>query len=313
MAYPNGLDFSKVYPWSDIKTVTRDGQTMIYVPRTYTKEGKLESGKYAGNRYWMVSKTKDEGFHLPACFMYKGQELDHFCLASYEASEGSGKPNSIAGAMPWNNIDNIQKAIDACNARNTGAPGSEQYGWHLQTYYERSFIARLMMIECGTPDVQTAIGKGNDYGYWNGKTVDNAAPCGKTDAVWRGLHEFWGNYIEWCDGLQVDGNSKYKVFDKQGNGTYVSTNILFADKGFAMASGDNFDLGDLFVPGDDGTNGSYSGSTGDGLFMTEPNHFLCTSGGWGNLSGCGAFWFEISNYPESSPEVYSFRLAKYDV
>ena len=207
MAYPNGLDFSKIYPWSDIKTVQRDGQTMIYVPKTYTKEGKLTSGKYAGSRYWMTSKTKGEGFHLPACFMYKGQELDHFCLASYEASRGSdGKPESKVGATPWSNAGGIQKAIDACNSRNTGASGSEQYGWHLQTYYERSFLARLMMIECGTPDVQTAIGRGKCDGSWNGSF--QGTTCGSTSASWRGLHEFWGNCWEWCDGLQMDGNGK---------------------------------------------------------------------------------------------------------
>lgn len=305
MAYPNGLDFSKVYPWSDIKTVTRDGQTMIYVPKTYTKEGKLTSGKYAGSRYWMTSKTKGEGFHLPACFMYKGQELDHFCFGAYEASRGSdGKPESKSGATPWANAGSIQKAIDACNSRNTGASGSEQYGWHLQTYYERSFIARLMMIECGTPDVQTAIGSGNSNG--------SATTCGNTSASWRGLHEFWGNYWEWCDGLQMDGSGKYRVFDKQGNGTYVSTNIPLADKGFAMASGDNFDLGDLFVPGDDGTNGSYTGSTGDGLW-TGSNTILFTSGSWYDGSLCGAFCFSVCNSAGYSDGHIGFRLAKYDV
>lgn len=306
MAYPNKLDFSKVYPWSDIKTVTRDGQTMIYVPKTYTKEGKLTSGKYAGSRYWMVSKTKGDGFHLPACFMYKGQELDHFCLASYEASRGSdGKPESKVGATPWANAGGIQKEIDACNSRNTGKAGSEQYGWHLQTYYEHSFIARLMMIECGTPDVQAAIGSGNSN---NG----SATTCGNTSASWRGLHEFWGDLWEQCDGLQMDGSGKYKVFDKQGNGTYVSTNIPFADKGFAMASGDNFDLGDLFVPGDDGTNGSYTGSTGD-LVRNGSNTIPFTGGDWSNGSGCGAFCFDVSRSDAYSADWVGFRLAKYDI
>lgn len=305
MAYPNGLDFSKIYPWSDIKTVQRDGQTMIYVPKTYTKEGKLTSGKYAGSRYWMTSKTKGDGFHLPACFMYKGKEIDHFCFGAYEASRGSdGKPESKVGATPWANAGGIQAVIDACNSRNTGGAGSEQYGWHLQTYYERSFIARLMMIECGTPDVQTAIGRGRDSG--------SHTTCGGTDASWRGLHEFWGNYWEWCDGLQMDGSGKYKVFDKQGNGTYVSTNIPLANEGFAMASGDNFDLGDLFVPGDDGTNGSYTGSTGDGLW-TGTNAILFTSGCWADGSYCGAFCFHVTISARYSDGSYGFRLAKYDV
>lgn len=305
MAYPNGLDFSKIYPWSDIKTVQRDGQTMIYVPKTYTKEGKLTSGKYAGSRYWMTSKTKGDGFHLPACFMYKGKEIDHFCFGAYEASKGSnGKPESKVSATPWANVGGIQKVIDACNSRNTGGAGSEQYGWHLQTYYERSFIARLMMIECGTPDVQTAIGSGNSYG--------SPKTCGNTSASWRGLHEFWGNYWEWCDGLQMDGNGKYKVFDKQGNGTYISTNIPLVDKGFAMASGDNFDLGDLFVPGDDGTNGSYTGSTGDGLWVGS-NTILFTSGCWGHGSLCGAFCFGVNASAGHSDAYNGFRLAKYDV
>lgn len=311
MVYPNGLDFSKIYPWSDIKTVQRDGQTMIYVPKTYTKEGKLASGKYAGSRYWMTSKTKGDGFHLPACFMYKGQEIDHFCFGAYEASYGhDDRPESKVDATPWVNIGSIQEAIDLCNSRNTGEAESEQYGWHLQTYYERSFIARLMMIECGTPDVQTAIGRGRCAEV---RADSSKTSCGGTSASWRGLHEFWGNCWELCDGLQIDNSGKYKVFDKQGNGTYVSTNVALADTGFAMASGDNFDLGDLFVPGNDGTNGSYTGSSGDGL-ETGANTILLTSGGWGSILACGAFCFNVSVAANRSSDAgIGFRLAKYDV
>ena len=79
-----------------------------------------------------------------------------------------------------------------------------------------------------------------------------------------------------------------------------------------MASGDNFDLGDLFVPGDDGTNGSYTGSTGDGLW-TGANTILFTSGGWGDGSDCGAFCFYVSNPAGYSNANNGFRLAKYDV
>lgn len=79
-----------------------------------------------------------------------------------------------------------------------------------------------------------------------------------------------------------------------------------------MASGDNFDLGDLFVPGDDGTNGSYTGSTGDGLW-TGSNTILFTSGSWSNGSNCGAFCFDVYIAAGHSIAVDGFRLAKYDV
>ena len=79
-----------------------------------------------------------------------------------------------------------------------------------------------------------------------------------------------------------------------------------------MASGDNFDLGELFVPGDDGTNGSYTGSTGDGLWAGS-NTILFTSGSWVNGSDCGAFCFYVDTSAGASYGNDGFRLAKYDV
>ena len=298
------IDFDNTYPWAGIEAVTIDGQQMVKIPKFYIKTFDAGStAKHAGQFCRVVSDIKRDGFHIHPAFMNDGKEVPCFYIGAYEASANGSKACSLAGKSPWVNITN-PAAISACAARNTGAEGSEQYGWHLQTVYERAAIALLMMIELGTSNVQTAIASGN--------VSSNAAQAtGATAAKWRGIHEFWGNVWEHTDGIQTNARSIIQIFDNQGNGTYKNTGVVLPGgwiKETSRTSGNGFDLGDVFVPSVcDGTesNGTYSDYS-----WVSANCVLYQSGGWGYGSHAGAFAFRAILGASNSYSDLGFRVAK---
>ena len=299
-------DFSKIYPYNGIETVTIDGQEMVKIPKFYLKVGTAPAGAaQAGKKCYWISDRKRTGYHVHPAFVHNGKEMSCFYIGAYEAySAGSGKAGSKSGQSPWVSITN-PAAISACAARNTGATGSEQYGWHLQNIYERSAISLLMMIELGTPNVQTAIGAGN-------VSSSAAVATGSTAAKWRGIHEFWGNVWEHTDGATTDASSILHIFSTQGDGTYVSTGVVPAGgwiKKVSEASGTNFDLNDVFIPTvSDGTESN--GTFGDYCWVAA-NCVLYMSGGWVYGSQAGAFAFDVGGASSDSNTNIGFRVAKY--
>ena len=299
------INFDNVFPFNQIETVTRDGQEMVKYPKTYIRCFTAPDGsKYAGKRCWMLSEFAQPGFHVHPAFMNEGQELDCFLSGAFEASNNGGKPESKSGKTPWVNIS-YTDAVAKCLLRNTGAPGSEQYGWHIETVYEYHFLSLLMLIEKGTPDMQTAIGSGNING-------SGCVATGSTNATWRGRHECWANAWEIVDGLKTGSSGQALIWDKNGNHVYHDTGKIIADKGFAKGSTDNYDLGDLFIPADDGEGGTYSGSTADGVW-TAANCVLYLGGSWYDGARDGAFAFYSYCGASYSDSSIGFRLGKYDI
>ena len=300
------LNFNNVYPYNKIEEVTVDGQKMIKFPKTYVKSGTAPDGStYAGKRVWMISEFPKDGFHVHPAFMHNGQELDYFLLGKYEASkDANNKPQSLAGKTPWVSIT-TPDAIAKCQLRNTGAAGSEQYGWHIETIYEYQLVSLLMLIELGAPDVQTLIGSGNING-------SGVVSTGSSNAVWRGLCDHWADAWEIVDGLKTGANSQVLIWDNLGNQTYIDTGVVVQDKGFANQQGLNYNLGDLLIPADDGSGSTFSGSTSDGVWVAA--NCVCYLGGsWINGAQVGAFTFYVTNAASISYTLIGFRLAKYDI
>ena len=305
-AYPNGLNFDDVFPYNKFEEVTRDGQAMIKIPKVYVKAGYTSPTAEMPEKYgWWISEFPQEGFHCHPAFMLNGEELDYFLLGKYEASnDGASKAQSLSGKTPWVNIT-TPNAIAACLRRNTGVAGSEQYGWHLESIYEYQLISMLMLIELGTPDVQTVIGSGNING-------SGVVATGSTNAKWRGICEHWANAWEICDGFKTGASGQALIWDKNGNQTYVDTGKIVADKGFARGKGTDYDFADVFVPVDDGKGSTYSGSTADGVW-TAANCVLYLGGSWAYGARDGAFTFYSYRAASYSYSDIGFRLAKYDI
>lgn len=292
------IDFSNTYPWNAIETVTIDGQTMVKIPKFYVKYGEIQSGSNAGKKARWVSETKKTGYHIHPAFVKNGYVMDSFYLGAYEAyNSGSNKAGSAANKTPWVNIGGFANAKTYC--ANRGA------GWHLQNIYEIAAVNILLLIELGTPDVQTAIAAGN---------VRSSAvvTTGSSAAVWRGIHEWWGNMMEHVDGLTTDANGIYQIFSNKMDGSYVSTGITNPASGWitemSEAKGTNFDLSDVFLSS--ATNDTVGNGTYGDYHFTGKNTILLRSGYWGNGGDAGAFEVSVYNDALYSENSVCLRLAK---
>lgn len=194
-------NFNAIAPWSGIETVVIDGQTMVKIPKFYVKADTIASGTYAGAKARWVCASKKDGYHIHPAFVRNGFVMDCFYVGAYEASidPNDNKYGSIANATPDYSVQCSSWKATA-EARNTDANNPLKRGWSCQDIYTVAAINYLLLIELGTPDAQTAIGAGN-------VTSGGVMPTGTTNAIYRGIHEWWGNCWEYEHGAYYEVNS----------------------------------------------------------------------------------------------------------
>ena len=298
-------DFNNHPVWGDIETVTIDSQSMVKIPKFYYKVGTLASGDQVGKKAWLVSDSPATGYALHPAFMDGEVEIDQFWYGAYEASDDAGTAaKSISGVSPLVSIDFT--AMQArCAARNTGGVD----GFSMVNIHQLSAVQILILIQNGGPDVQSTIGDGNT-------SSSAAVNTGSSDATWRGIYEMWGNVYCAVDGVQFDTSNQIKIFDQNGNGTYVSTGVTASvtdgwTTGMHDDTGTGFDLGTSFL-GETFDSTETNGSFGDYQYspdLTEDN--VCYHGGhWGNGSNAGLFALYLLFGASYSHTYYGFRLAK---
>jgi len=278
---------------------------MVKIPKFYYKVGTLASGDQVGKKAWLVSDSPATGYALHPAFMDGEVEIDQFWYGAYEASDDAGTAaKSISGVSPLVSIDFT--AMQArCAARNTGGVD----GFHMLNIHELSAVEMLILIQNGGPDVQSTIGAGN--------TASSAAVnTGSSNAVWRGIYEMWGNVFCAVDGIQWDTNNQIKIYDQNGNGTYVSTGVTASvtdgwTTGMHDDTGTGFDLGTSFL-GETFDSTETNGSFGDYQYspdLTEDN--ICYHGGyWSSGSKAGLFYLHLIHDASYSYSYFGFRLAK---
>lgn len=365
------LDFSKIGPWNKIKEVEVDGQKMVRIPKFY--HGRITApvgSQHEGKTLFVVSDIPREGLHVHPAFMWKGEELPYFEYGAYEASNADDpngtmydstgyskiltghKACSLPNVHVWNRIYK-EEAVTACEARNTGASGSEQYGWHLHNIYETSAIAILMLAEYGATNMQDIIGRGNVDQTWDTSTnfgglgADKNVLTGASDAVYRGIHELWGNCWEHTDGAYTDTAGVLYILSNKMDGTYVTTSYTGGTGGkessgggtgatstkcrsgymveLTNATGTNYDLTDIICPSvydTEQANGTFHdsatyvpkniwGSSERTTTNTEryrPQTNVYTHGGFAVGSVVGPFFWHVSC--GSAHADRGFRLAR---
>jgi len=298
-------DFNNHPVWGGIETVTIDGQSMVKIPKFYIKVGTLASGDQVGKKAWLVSDSPATGYALHPAFMDGGVEIDQFWYGAYEATnDGGTKAGSVVGVAPLVSID-FPTMQNRCNARNTGGVD----GFSMVNIHQLSAVQTLLMIENGGPDVQSTIGIGN--------TASSAAVnTGSSNAVWRGIYELWGNVFCGVDGVQWDTNNQVKIYDQNGNGTYVSTGVTASatdgwTTGMHDDTGTGYDLGTSFL-GTSFDATESNGSFGDYQYppnLTEDN--VCYHGGyWDSGSLAGLFFLLLGREASDLYTLRGSRLAK---
>jgi hypothetical protein len=299
--------FSSHQIYGKIQDVTIDGQAMVRIPAFYVKAGTIPSGPNAGKRAWWISDQPAAGFELHPAFMRAGAPVDQFWVGKYQGTaDGSTKLGSRAGVRPLVNIDFPAMQARAA-ARNTGGVS----GFMLWDYYQLSAIQLLAMIEMGGANSQALIGRGHvDSSPSDVQVVDHATVA---QATWRGIVGLWGNVYQMVDGLCTGGSSRYEIWDKDGNRSYINTGITIPASGWTVAlsaaAGDLFDLGPLFVPAT--TDSSVgNGTTADRLYSSGANRVAYHGGPYGYGSNAGLFSLSVgSDASKSSPSIGG-RLAK---
>lgn len=238
------MDFSNMFPYNQITPVTVDGQSMVKIPKIYVRNTTPTSGTYTGKPCWEMSDYAETGFHAHPAFMNNEIEAQSLQLSVDIASKGSdNKPESKAGATPWVSEPKFNNIKSLAARRNTGT--GEQSGWHPWNIYEHHLLARLMLIEYGTPNMQLKLGTQN--------------------VNYRGILNPWGNQTSPAgfiiDGLFTDSGRSIQIADNIGKGTMISTGkVLPADgwiKSTWLDKGTLYDLSDVFLPKtSDGTEGN---------------------------------------------------------
>lgn len=303
----DGAYFSSHQTYGQIQGVTIDSQAMVRIPAFYVKAGTIPSGPNAGKRAWWISDQPAAGFELHPAFMRAGAPVDQFWVGKYQGTaDGSTRLGSRAGVSPLASIDFPAMQARAA-ARNTGGVS----GFMLWDYYQLSAIQLLAMIEMGGANSQALIGRGHVDNTPSGvQAVDHATVA---QATWRGIVGLWGNVYQMVDGLRTDGSSRYEIWDKSGNRSYINTGITIPSTGWTVAlsaaSGDLFDLGPLFVPATTDS-GEGNGTTADRLHSNGANKVAYHGGSYSYGSHAGLFLLYVNTAASYSSPHIGGRLAK---
>lgn len=279
-----------------------DSQSMVNIDKFHYLRKTLSSGPYAGKEAWFVNKTAFTGSAVhPAFLNTGGSEIDKFYVGAYEAfDDGGTKAGSQNNKAPLVSID-FPTMVARCEARNV----DPITGFSLINIYQIAAIQYLALVEMGAPDAQTILGRGNVD-----SSTGSAMNTGYTNAIWRALHELWGNV--WCmvQGIQQT-NGQLQIWKNDGSQTFVDTGVTLPNNGYiatmSNATGTGFNLSALFIPATVG-----SGSWGAYFWIAKSDTTkVCYHGGsW--YGGSSAGLFSLNLYSLSS-YLYTYiggRLAK---
>ena len=277
-------------PEYQLNVTSIDSQSMVNIDKFHYLRKTLSSGPYTGKEAWFVNKTAFTGSAVhPAFLNTSGQEIDTFYVGAYEAfADGTSKAGSQNNKPPLVSID-FPTMVARCEARNTGGVT----GFSLINIYQLAAIQYLALVEMGAPDAQSILGRGNVD-----SNPGSAMNTGTTDAIWRALHELWGNV--WCmvQGIQQT-NGQLQIWKNDGSQTFIDTGVTLPNSGYiatmSNAIGTGFNLNALFIPATVG-----SGSWGDYFYITKDGTTkVCYHGGsWNDGSNYGLFGLNL-DYPSS--------------
>ena len=290
-----------------------NGQVMVEQPKFYYKVVPLKldrvtngKGFHLRKARYYVSDTKLEGFKVHPAFIQDGVERPFIYLSAYEASvfdtsaeeylladeqivdftAGSGdKLASIAYAKPTSGA--TQSGATRNGFRKLAANRGE--GWSQAYAATVSATQLLLIIEYGTMNSQTAIGKGIvdkpsgdegvNYAEVTGATTNLGNTSGMVEGTnglvsvtYRGEENFWGNIWAWVDGLNIYNQSDLYVadhdfVDDSSAEPYKDAGITLAKtSGYISAFGYNEEFDWLFFPSE--TLGNSALPVGDNFYQT---------------------------------------------
>ena len=288
--------FTHLAPWAGIETriitSTAGPQQVVRVPKFWYKR---QGTGLAGDPYKLwISGVERAGYALHPAFAV----VDEFFVGAFAC--GGDKYESVEGLNPKTNI-----TIDTAQSGITTNHGA---GWNMWDIYQLSALQMLYLVEFGDPDEQKLIGAGNSGQSWDG--TYRAAPNGKTNAVYRGVHEFWGNVWQMVDGLRgYSGTTEAEIFKTDGSRAFVRTGITppASNSGSSMLTnaGTGFDLKAVNMYGPAG-----QAHFADNYWGPVNSFMTLHGGGWSYGSDCGVFCLRLVSSVSGLFLALGSRLAK---
>jgi hypothetical protein len=295
------IDFDAHPTYAGIAGDLIAGQHMVRIPAFFYRAGTVLAGEHAGKKALWISPEPAEGFALHPAFRHHGADLAQFWVGKYQGTPDNDKLGSQPGLKPLARID-FPAMQQAAAARN----GDSATGFMLWSIYQLGALQTLALIECGTPDIKSVLGDG----YVNGDGV-REVDCAE-QVVWRGIIGLWGNVWQMVDGLQTNSDREYRIWDADGNQTYVETDVEAPGDGWfrrrSTERDKGFDLGAVFLPTstrDDSDEAPYGN-----YFWSYPNAVAYHGGYWGTGANAGLFYLYVSNAASNSNTSFGGRLAK---
>lgn len=286
-----GFNDASIY--RDIQTVvlasSKGPQTLVKVPQFWFKR---EGTGLAGAPYklWIASEEV-EGFKKHPAFALK----DHFHVGAYAC--GGNNYDSVAGLAP-------KVSMDFPTAK-AAIPNNHGAGWEMWNIYQLSALQMLFLVEFGNPDAQTLIGGGRSSGT-------SAVANGASNAVYRGIYEFWANVWQMVDGFRGrTGSTEAEIWNPDGSKAYVATGLSPAAGGTTAITsmvtnkGTGFDLSDVNIYGQTG-----AAPFADNYWGPTTGFVAYHGGGWGSGASCGVFALALNDTASASGTCIGCRLAK---
>lgn len=268
-----------------------NGQVMVYQPKFYYQRMPLSAttnkiGKIIEKDSFMISTSSQPGFKLHPIFKAdNGEELDYVLFSAYEGglydtSENTyldsvasnvdfsnDKLTSISGTKPLTGTSSLSLEHAEQLAKNRGT------GWHIYNMAAESANQMLEIIEFGTMNGQSALGRGvcdlAVQGNYNqsaitgstsslGNTSGAAASTiievngtrttqttnGKVSISYRGVENPWGNVWNMIGGITLRGDSNSNggvpYICKNYNYTYNAIGNNYESVDFSLPNGNNW-------------------------------------------------------------------------
>ncbi len=295
----NTVEFNPEHgTWAGIKQVQNETYgEFTEIPVTYVKTEILADGPYAGKNCWWIADGPETGFHVHPAFIGQDGQPHNLQVASWIASNKNDVPFSEDKGDWWNDYwNNI--SYDAVHANGWMTGGARPYN-----IYDHHFLARMMLTEFGTPDVQA-------------QTVDGVSWAGSYRINYHGIHDPFGTTNDreryWLDGLTTL-NGTFQVLAADGSRNMVET-------GVSCPIGDTWpikcrvdqangvDFGDLFIAYNRSASNS-SGSFADWQYIGSNKAFYVSWTDSSRGDGSRGAFALINERPTSEDEYIGWRVA----
>jgi len=285
--------------WTNMKSITTDRGAFVEIPITYVKTETITSGIYSGKKCWWIADGYAEGFHIHPVFIGSDGQPHNLQIASYIASKDN---ENLPCSADVANESDYWTDIEYSDVRSTALTANSitENGYRAYNIYDHHFLARMMLTEFGTPNVQSL-------------TINNVAWTGTNRINYHGIYDLFGtpNYGTYCwiDGFStIDGT--YQVMSATGSGLIIETEIDCVNASVwpitcRIDKVNGIDFGDLFIASASNAtenNGSFS----DYQYLNSGKAFVVS---WGTESNQGAFCL-LDSLPTTSAPTVGWRLVK---